>query len=140
MRAYFSFIKNSYRLLGALAFVTIVGVAVAAALPSHTLADPSSNYPTIPHTNVDHGALPTPAATAGGPGSTFGKVLSIVFGIIGAFALLNIVLSGMKYITSAGNPQKASEAKNGIVYSLVGLMIAISAEALIAFVINRASS
>ncbi|HXE10000.1 MAG TPA: pilin, partial [Verrucomicrobiae bacterium] len=97
-------------------------------------------YPTIPHTNLSSGPLPTPAATAGGPGSTFGKVLSIVFGIIGAFALLNIVLSGMKYITSAGNPQKASEARNGIIYSIVGLMIAISAEAIIAFIVNRASS
>lgn len=67
------------------------------------------------------------------------KILPVVFGIIGSFALLGITLSGLKYITSAGNPQKTSEAKNGIVYSLVGLAIAITAEAIVAFVVNRAS-
>lgn len=66
------------------------------------------------------------------------SILQVVFGIIGSFALLSITLSGLKYITSAGNPQKVSEAKNGIVYSLVGLIIAISAEAIVAFVVKRA--
>jgi ABC-type amino acid transport system permease subunit len=86
--------------------------------------------------NIKGGSLPDPEADQG----SIKTVLQIVFGIIGAFAVLNITLSGLKYVTSAGNEQKTAEAKNGIVYSLVGLMIAISAEAIVAFVITGASS
>jgi hypothetical protein len=64
-------------------------------------------------------------------------ILSIVFGIIGALALLMIVVSGLRYITSAGNPEKTSKAKNGIVYAIVGLVIAVSAEAIVAYGVNN---
>ena len=64
-------------------------------------------------------------------------ILSIVFGIIGALALLMITVSGLRYITSAGSPEKTAKAKDGIVYSLVGLTIAISAEAIVKFVVGR---
>ena len=64
-------------------------------------------------------------------------IMSIVFGIIGAFGLLIIVVSGFRYITSNGDAQKVAQAKNGIIYALVGIMIAISAEAIVAFVGNK---
>lgn len=82
---------------------------------------------------ISAGGLPDPSADQ----NTVENALKIVFGIIGAFAVLNVTLSGFKYITSAGNEQKVAEAKNGIVYSLLGLMIAISAEAIIAFVVKE---
>lgn len=64
-------------------------------------------------------------------------VLTILFNFIGAIALLIIVVSGFRYITSAGDPQKAGTARSGIIYALVGLVIAISAQAIMAFVIAR---
>jgi hypothetical protein len=66
-----------------------------------------------------------------------GDIMQIVFGVIGALALLMITVSGLRYITSAGDPQKASSAKNGIIYALVGLVIALTAEGIIAFVVKR---
>jgi tellurite resistance protein TehA-like permease len=70
-------------------------------------------------------------------GSTIPTVLGIVWAIAGALALLMVTVSGLRYIISAGDPQKAAKAKNGIVYSLVGLVIAISAEAIVAYVGNN---
>jgi hypothetical protein len=72
-----------------------------------------------------------------GSQDTIAVVLSIVFAIIGAAALLIITISGFRYITSAGDPQKASQAKSSIVYALVGLIIAISAQAIVAFIVRR---
>lgn len=69
--------------------------------------------------------------------ATIQIILSIVFGIIGAIALVIIVKSGFEYITSSGDPQKASTARSGIIYALIGLVVAISAQALVAFVVNR---
>lgn len=79
-------------------------------------------------------ANPTPAdLTSSGELQT---ILSIAFGIIGAIALLVIVVSGLRYITSAGNPERTSKAKNGIIYALVGLVVAMSAEAIVAYVVG----
>jgi hypothetical protein len=84
-------------------------------------------------TGISAGNLPNPSANQ----SELTTILSIVFGIIGAFALLIITISGMRYITSGGNPEKTAKAKNGIIYSLVGLVVAISAEAIVTFVVKR---
>jgi hypothetical protein len=82
---------------------------------------------------IHSGDLPT---TSAGP-ATLAKVLAIVFGIAGAFAFLMIIVSGLRYILSAGSPDKVSKAKNGIIYALVGLVIAVMAEAIVAFVVKR---
>ncbi len=96
----------------------------------------TSTTTTVDRTQVAAGELPHVAADQ----KTLKTILSILFGIIGAFALLSIVASGLRYITSQGDTQKTAEAKNGIIYSLVGLVIALSAEAIVAFVITSVKS
>lgn len=76
-----------------------------------------------------------PQAIADKP--TLTTILSIAFGIIGALALLIITISGLRYITAGGSPEKTARAKNGIVYAIVGLVIAITAEAIVNFVVGR---
>lgn len=68
---------------------------------------------------------------------TFSLVFSIVFGIIGAFALLMVTVSGLRYVLSGGDPQKTARAKNGIIYALVGLAVALTAEAIVGFVVGK---
>ncbi len=84
-------------------------------------------------TSIKPGDLPRAHAT---PGSVR-LILSIVFAVIGALALLMITVSGLRYILAGADPQKISKAKNGIIYSLVGLIIAISAEAIVSFVVKN---
>ena len=69
--------------------------------------------------------------------SAITNVLTIVFGVVGALALLMITVGGLRYITSAGDPQKASRARDTIIYAAVGIAIALTAEAIIAFVSKR---
>ncbi len=78
---------------------------------------------------------PTPASLASA--SELQTILQIALGIIGAFAVLMITVSGLRYVLSAGDPEKAKRARNGIIYSLVGLAVAIAAEAIVAFVVGR---
>lgn len=68
---------------------------------------------------------------------TFQIVFQIVFGIIGAFALLMVTVSGLRYVLSTGDPQKTARAKNGIIYALVGLAIAVTAEAIVGFIVGN---
>lgn len=64
---------------------------------------------------------------------------NIVLSIIGAMTFLVIVISGFRYIVSAGDPQKTAKARNGLIYALVGLAIALAADAIVFFVIDRAT-
>lgn len=84
-------------------------------------------------TDVSAGGLPRAAADT----PHIQSILNIAFAIIGGLAVLMIVVSGLRYILSAGDPQRMSKAKNGVIYALVGLVVAITAEAIVAFVGNR---
>lgn len=117
--------------------IALPPVALAASNVHDQLAAAGASAPTTDVTTPINVPNSLPQSDAGQ--STLKSILQVVLGIIGAFAFLNITASGMKYISSAGNPQRASEAKNGIVYSLIGLALAISAEAIVSFVVKYPS-
>jgi hypothetical protein len=74
--------------------------------------------------------VPTPAADH----AAIQHVLAIAFGAIGGLALLMITVSGFRYVLSAGDPDKMKRARDGIIYSLVGLTVAIVAESIVGYV------
>ena len=63
--------------------------------------------------------------------------LQIVFGVIGAMALIFIIIGGIQFVTSQGDPQSANKARNTILYSVVGLVVALSAEVIVTFVLGK---
>lgn len=85
---------------------------------------------------VELDTSPLPNSTPGAdPGSTnLQLVLNIVFGTLGAVAFLMIVISGLRYILSSGDPGKMSQAKNGVIYSVVGLVISLAAFSIVTLV------
>lgn len=62
------------------------------------------------------------------------NVLSLVVGVA---AVIMIIISGFKYVTSGGDSNGISSAKNTLVYALVGLAIAATAQTLVHFVLNK---
>lgn len=84
---------------------------------------------------VDTSRLPKPRADA----NAIQDVLAIVFTLIGAIAVLMFVIGGFRYITAQGDPQQISKAKETLIYSIVGVVVSISAVAIVAFVVGRAT-
>ena len=73
----------------------------------------------------------------GDPSSnTVSEVLSLVFALLGAVAFLMMVLSGLRYTLSRGNSDQIAKAKNGIIYSAVGLVLATLAFSIVRFVVR----
>lgn len=62
-------------------------------------------------------------------------ILNLVFGIAGAIALLVITLAGFKYVLSHGDPNLISQAKETIIYAVIGLVICIAAIGIVNFVV-----
>ncbi len=65
------------------------------------------------------------------------SILQIVLGILGAIAVLMLVLAALKFITSQGNPEEVAKARNTIIYTAIGLIVIISAQAIVTFVIGN---
>lgn len=63
--------------------------------------------------------------------------IGFVMLLVGLIAILMIVLQGMRYALSQGNPDKTAQAKRGIIYSLVGALVAFSSWSLVQFVLGR---
>lgn len=69
--------------------------------------------------------------------TSIATILSIAFSFLGALSVLMIALQGMRYSLSGGDPGKTTQARNGIIYSAVGIAVAISGMALTRFVLDR---
>lgn len=70
-------------------------------------------------------------------GDAVKTMITIVIGVTAALSLLFITIGGMRYILSRGDPQAVSKAKGTILYALIGLVIAIIAQAIVSFVFVR---
>jgi hypothetical protein len=81
---------------------------------------------------IDTSSLPHPAANSG----TISKALTIVFAITGAVALLIIVIAGFRYIIAQGDPNSVSQARNTILYAVIGLIISLAAFSIVTFVLK----
>lgn len=65
------------------------------------------------------------------------QILSIVVGVA---AVIMIIVGGLRFITSGGDSSNAASARNTILYAIIGLVIAVLAQVLVHFVLERASS
>ncbi len=61
-------------------------------------------------------------------------VVDMLLYIGGIGAVLMVIYGGVRFTTSMGNPEATAQARNTIIYSVAGLLIAISASFLVAFI------
>lgn len=64
-------------------------------------------------------------------------VVNILLYILGAAAVVMIVIGGLRYTTSNGDSGAIKSAKDTILYSVIGLVIAILAYAIVNFVLSQ---
>ena len=69
--------------------------------------------------------------------SLFTNVLNAVYFFFGVAAVISIILSGILYVVSNGDSGKVTQAKNGILYGVVGLIITSMAFVITGFIIGR---
>lgn len=72
-----------------------------------------------------------------GPNGVITKVVRLMSLVIGIAAVIMIIVGGIRYVTSSGDPNNTTGAKNTILFAIVGLLIALLAQAIIVFVISK---
>ena len=65
------------------------------------------------------------------------NVTNILLFLIGIIAVIVIVISGLRFVTSNGNSDQVASARNGVIYAVVGIVVAVMAYAIVRFVTSN---
>jgi len=76
--------------------------------------------------------LPTDDAAA-----VLSGVLDVIYFVVGAFAVVVIILAGYTFVTANGDPAKITKARMAILYSAIGLIVVMFAFVITGFVLGR---
>ena len=72
--------------------------------------------------------------------TTITQIINVILGVLGLAAVVVIILGGVTYVTSEGDPGKVKKAKDTILYGIIGLFVALLAFAIINFVLTSVFS
>jgi uncharacterized membrane protein YuzA (DUF378 family) len=81
---------------------------------------------------VDNADSNSPAVDSG-----VAAAVNILSTIVGFASVVMILYGGFRYVTSAGDANKAAAAKSTIMYALVGIVVVLLAQTIIKFTIAK---
>ncbi len=67
-------------------------------------------------------------------GAQIGNIYNGALAVAGAMTVIFIIIGGIRYVISRGDPSEVTKAKNTILYALIGLLIVILAFVIVRFV------
>jgi hypothetical protein len=70
---------------------------------------------------------------------TIRTVVNILLFLIGVFAVIMIVIAGFRLVAANGDANTVTQARNTILYSVIGIVVAFLAFALVNFVVDQLS-
>ena len=64
-------------------------------------------------------------------------VINVLSVLVGAVAVIMIIISGIRMVTSSGNPDAVSGARSNLFAALIGIAIVVLAQTIVIFVLNN---
>jgi multisubunit Na+/H+ antiporter MnhB subunit len=111
-----------------LSFAALVGVMTL--VPSYEVAAAD------PKTQIQQGVTDVGGGGQVSLGTRIKNIVNILLYILGAIAVIMIVIGGIRYTTSNGDSGNIKSAKDTILYAVVGLVVALLAYSIINFVLQ----
>ncbi len=71
-----------------------------------------------------------------GDTGVFRQVTNTILYFVGIIAVIMLIWGGIRYVISGGDAKKVTDAKNTILYAIIGLVISFLAYAIVQFVID----
>lgn len=127
--------KNSIKriafLIGTSLLLAIGSASIVA--PATYAADPTSTV----CSTLQSGADCSTPANGINLNHVIAAVINIFSVVVGVVAVIMIIISGFKYVTSNGDSNKISSAKTTLIYAIVGLVIVAFAQVIVKFVLDQ---
>lgn len=71
--------------------------------------------------------------------STISVVINLMSFIVGVVSVIMIIIGGIRFVTSQGDSQSASGARNTVIFAIIGLCVAAFAQLIVRFVLGKAT-
>ena len=131
-------IKQLRLLLAGFMLVGTLGMAGATASAAFdVLGEPCASRPDATVCKDNDTTQTTSNNSLYGPNGVVGKIVSILAIIVGIASVIVLIVAGIQYMTSAGDSTKVNNAKNAILYAVVGLLVAVIAQVIVVYVVGR---
>lgn len=124
---------NIKQSLLALLAVPTLGLAVVAAPAAYAQCDPTGG---IAGSQDCARGDNTPESLTDEDTGVFRTIANVLLFIIGAIAVIMLIIGGIRYTISQGDSSAVQSAKNTILYAIIGIIVAILAYAIVNFVID----
>lgn len=72
-----------------------------------------------------------------GPIGILTRATVIISFIVGVASVIMIIINGFKFVLSNGNAESVSSARRGLLFAIIGLIIALSAQAIVLLILRR---
>lgn len=89
---------------------------------------------------IDQTTTTAPSCDDSGIKRVVSLIVSILSWIAGVAAVVAIIWAGFKYVTSGGDSGKVANAKNTLIYAVVGIVVAVLAQLIVRFVISQTNN
>jgi hypothetical protein len=130
-------IKRLLLILGLLTFTSLAGAAVtpsrvhAVDVLDKVCAGVKNGTPDVCKDNKGSGTNPL-----FGKSGVMTKAINILSRFVGIIAVIAVIIAGFMLTTAGGDPNKVATARRALTYALAGLAVALSAQLIVAFVLN----
>ena len=74
-----------------------------------------------------------------GLASLASDIINLFSIVVGVISVIMIIVGGFRYVTSGGESNNVSSAKNTIIYAIIGLVIVALAQFIVKFVLSKVS-
>jgi hypothetical protein len=118
-------------------FAISLAMVTPLAVPAIAGAAPEINQKLCEGASLSVGTCDTtndPTVRANDLISSIVNIFSLVVGVV---AVIMIIVGGFRYITSGGDSNNVTAAKNTILYAIIGLVIVALSQFIVRFVLNR---
>lgn len=69
--------------------------------------------------------------------SLINNVINALLFVVGIAAVIIMVVSGLRFVTSEGDAQAANKARNTVIYAAIGLVVSVLSYAIINFILDQ---
>lgn len=88
----------------------------------------------------DYHGTGQPTSLFGGSSAIIPRAINLMLFAVGILAIFMLIWGGMRYVLSGGDSGRVKDAKNTILYAIIGLVVAILGYAIVNWVIQIVST
>lgn len=89
---------------------------------------------------LDPGQLPSSVSSGPTVGQLINNVVGILFFVVGVASVIVLIVAGIMFVVSGGNEKTTKQARDAILYAVIGLIVSAAAFAITSYINTQLTS